>query len=103
MNGEVFKVGDLIRALDDSNANTLYRVLKVKHNPNKPEWSRYEITVKPIFGLFKSDYKLNKKIGSGNGYRKVDLLELGLARNRLDIFIQQEAKRLSGEEPDAHP
>lgn len=97
-----FNVGDLIRAEDASNANTLYRVVAVKPAKNPPEWTQREITMRPMFGLFKSDYKLNKKIGEGYDYVKVDLLDLGYARNRLDLFMREEVRRLSGEENGAH-
>ena len=95
MNAE-FEVGDLIRSRDDSNANTIYRVLKAVHDPKAQRWEQWQLIIVPVFGLFKSDYRLKKKT-SGNGYQKLTLLDLAQARNRFDIFIQGEAKRLSGE------
>lgn len=97
-----FNVGDLVRSTDDSNANTLYRVIKVSPVKNPDRWTQWEITIRPIFGLFKSDYKLNKRIGTGNGYKLVTLPDLGYARNQLDLFMREEARRLSGEPDGAH-
>lgn len=57
-----FAVGDLVRDLSDSSANTVYRVLYVRPEKNPTEWRQWQITVKPVFGLFKSDYKRNKNI-----------------------------------------
>lgn len=94
-----FQVGDLIRSLDDSNANTVYRVLKVKSLKKHQGYSfgnMWDYTVIGVFGLFKSEFKLRKKIRD-HGYEKVTLLELARCRNSLDLFIQREAKRLAGE------
>lgn len=84
-----FAVGDLVRDLSDSSANTVYRVLFVRPEKNPTEWRQWQITVKPVFGLFKSDYKRNKNIGMGGGYVKVTLDDLHAARYRLNDFIKE--------------
>lgn len=83
-----FAVGDLIRDKSDSNANTIYKVLFVRPL-NQYEWKQWQITVRPVFGLFKQDYKLNKNIGTGGGYVKVTMDDLYMARHRLNDFIKE--------------
>jgi len=108
----VLHKNDLIRYTDPSNCNTIYRVTRVQFvkKGEMQSWGaqppEYKVTLKPIFGLFKQDYKLSKTTTVRGGELrgdmiKLDLMELGLARNRLDLFIQQEAKRLSGEDVSA--
>lgn len=93
-----FQVGDLVRAYtEDAHANTLYRVTKVKKTLNPSYGNQWDYMIIGVLGLFRSNFKLKKRIRD-NGYEKVTLLELAQCRNALDQFIQQEAKRLSGEE-----
>lgn len=93
-----YRVGDLIRSIDSSNANTLYRIIKVKAKQRstfRPELE-WNYTARPIFGLFKSDYVGTKSIHhTDTSYRLVTLLDLAHCRNQLDLFIQQEARKLS--------
>mgnify|MGYP001590209205 CR=1 FL=1 len=96
-----FAIGDLVRADDWANANTIYRVVahkRGKYPHGHPEHLRFiDIIVRPVFGLFKQDYKNNKNISRGASYIKIELLDLCVSRNALDLFISQETKRLSGE------
>lgn len=102
------KTGDLVRFSDASNCNTIYRVLKLKAVkkpaglPKTYHWEdKTEITLLPVFGLFKQDYK-TKKIEKFRGpfpnhMILVDTLALCQAKQRFEHFITDEVKRSSGE------
>lgn len=85
-----FAVGDLVRDESSSNANTIYRVLYVREDKKHP-WLEWQITIKPVFGLFKQDYKRNKNIGTGTGFVKVTKNDLCEAMWRLDEETSRES------------
>lgn len=91
------KPGDLVRHVDPSSINTIYRVIKIVEA--NPGWGSHTLTLRPVFGIFKQDYKTKKTRSASNGvfYQlvKIDIIALGVARQAFDEFINQEIQRLS--------
>lgn len=104
-----FKVNALFRWRDPTYCNTIYKVTKVKKRSKEHSvYSRrtndmataFDVTVVPVFGLFKQDYKTKKKISiysdsTMQQYELLGVLELGLARARFDNFINQEVRSIN--------